>query len=146
MMKEVSPDEESPAGKINSEDEPPKRKMPYRNLMTELTLEDMSNPGVHKLMLAENSRLESELFKSEAIIISHHELRVTHAEVKGELDKFKGMNRYLDTLYSAGLGIGTALAGISISIEPFVVAFAVACLGIAIAGISVAARMKRYEN
>ncbi len=146
-MNDIARDEESPAAKDSSEVEySPKRKMPYKNLGTDLTLEDMSNPGVHKLMLAENSRLETELFKNEVVISSHYELKVEHAKVTAELKSIKQADKFVDTLYSAGIGAGTALAGIAISIQPIGVAISVALIGIAVSGIAVLARIKRYEN
>lgn len=146
-MKDVARDEESPKLEASNEGNyQPKRKRPYQNLGTDLTLEDMTNPGVHKLLLAENSRLETENYEYKVECDGHGKIVIEHAQRGVELEHLKKSNKFVDTLYSAGLGAGTCLAGIAISIEPLGLQIAVAFIGIGVAGIAVVARVKRNED
>ncbi|MEX3022536.1 hypothetical protein AB4K05_23445 [Kluyvera sp. STS39-E] len=116
---EVAPDEELPESVSPEEaagNYQPKPKRPYDKILTDLSVEDLQSPGVYKLILAKSSELECENFELKKNDSIHRKLEVQHATVSAELNQLKASKKAIELLYSASLGTGTCLVGLSFSI------------------------------
>lgn len=88
-------------------------KRPYSKLAVELTDDDLQSPGVQKLLLAEISRLEHHSsnyeFCKDALSIANQKCAV--------LEEKQRTSVLLEVLYSAGLGVGATLVGLTPSVK-----------------------------
>ena len=142
-MENIASDEESPKQSNGTDGNyAPKLKRPYDKLITDLNDDDLKSPGVHKLILSKNSELEVEIYDLKEGDKKHRALEIEHAKVSALLDNIKKTNIYMDTLYSAGLGGGTGLIGLAVSVTPLTVSFAVGATGLLLSVFSVIARIK----
>ncbi|HBT2412769.1 TPA: hypothetical protein MA481_005503, partial [Klebsiella pneumoniae subsp. pneumoniae] len=116
---ELAADEELPATTLpedNAGNYQPKPKRPYDKILTDLSEEDLQSPGVYKLILAKSSELEFENYELKKNDSDHRKLEVKHATVSAELAQLKSSKKAIELLYSASLGTGTCLVGLSFSI------------------------------
>ncbi len=84
----------------------------FSKLATELSDEDLSSPGVQKMLLAEISRLESAALYSEEFKGKFHKADKECAVLKEKEKTFI----FSEILYSVSLTLGAALIGIAPSI------------------------------
>jgi hypothetical protein len=85
----------------------------FSKLATELTDDELSSPGVQKMLLAEISRLESAVTYSEAYKDKYH-IADKDREVLKEKEK---TFIFSEILYSVSLTLGAALIGLTPSIK-----------------------------
>ncbi len=141
---EVAADEELPDTTLpeqNAGNYQPKPKRPYDKILTDLSEEDLQSPGVYKLILAKSSELEFENYELKKNDESHRKLEVKHATVSAELAQLKSSKRAIELLYSASLGTGTCLVGLSFSISSAgstLGGWVVGGVGVALSGVAIA--------
>jgi hypothetical protein len=114
-------------------------KKPYSKLAVELTGEDLKSPGVQKLLLAEISRLE------------HHSLKydfckdeLSSAKQKcAVLEEKQKTHALLEVLYTAGLGVGAVLIGLTPSVKESTFSpLVVLGLGVILILVAIAAKLR----
>lgn len=116
---EVEADEELPPATTTENQTgnyQPKPKRPYDKILTDLSEEDLKSPGVYKLILAKSSELEYENYELKKNDSRYRQLEITHASISAELSQLKSSKKTTEILYSASLGTGTCLVGLSFSI------------------------------
>lgn len=140
---EVAADEELPDTILpedNAGNYQPKPKRPYDKILTDLSEEDLQSPGVYKLILAKSSELEFENYELKKNDDKHRKLEVMHATVSAELAQLKSSKKAIELLYSASLGTGTCLVGLSFSIYSAgssLGGWVVGGVGIALSGVAI---------
>lgn len=85
----------------------------FSKLATELTDEELSSPGVQKMLLAEISRLESAVIYSESFKDKYHVADKDREVLKQKEKTFI----FSEILYSVSLTLGAALIGLTPSIK-----------------------------
>ena len=88
-------------------------KKPFSKLAVELTDEDLKSSGVQKLLLAEISRLEHHASKYDY----YRDELATAKQKCAVLEEKYEKHALLEVLYSAGLGVGAVLIGLTPSIN-----------------------------
>ncbi|WP_323094117.1 hypothetical protein [Klebsiella variicola] len=140
---ELAADEELPATTLpedNAGNYQPKQKRPYDKILTDISEEDLQSPGVYKLILAKSSELEFENYELKKNDSDHRKLEVKHATVSAELAQLKSSKKAIELLYSASLGTGTCLVGLSFSIYSAgsnLGGWVVGGVGIALSGVAI---------
>lgn len=140
----IAADEESPAKALevsNDGNYQPKPKRPYDKILTDLSEEDLKSPGVYKLILAKSSELEYENYELKKNDSKYRDLEVKHASVTAELSQLKLAKKSTELLFSACLGTGTCLVGLSFSIQTAsnpLGAYLVGGIGVVLTGVSIA--------
>ncbi|MRS89144.1 hypothetical protein GJV04_03695 [Enterobacteriaceae bacterium RIT714] len=141
---EVAADEESPPKALTGSNDgnyQPKPKRPYDKILTDLSEEDLKSPGVHKLILAKSSELEYENYELKKSDSKHRDLEVKYASLTAELSQLKIAKKSIELLFSACLGTGTCLVGLSFSIYAAsnpLGGYLVGGIGVALSGVSIA--------
>lgn len=149
---EVAPDEELPVTiplENKAGNYQPKPKRPYDKILTDLSEEDLQSPGVYKLILAKSSELEFENYELKKNDMKHRQLEITHASLSSELTQLKSSKKAIELLYSASLGTGTCLVGLSFSIYATgssLGGWVVAGIGVVLSGVSIAATFMDKNN
>ncbi|MDY4374013.1 hypothetical protein [Pectobacterium carotovorum] len=149
---EVAADEELPTKNAegnNGGNYQPKPKRPYDKILTDLSEEDLRSPGVYKLILAKSSELEYENYELKKNDNKYRELEVKHASVAAELSHLKSGKKSIELLFSACLGTGTCLIGLSLSIYSATAplgGYVIAGIGIALTGFSIAVTLLGKKN
>jgi hypothetical protein len=85
----------------------------FSKLATELTDDELSSPGVQKMLLAEISRLESAVMYSESYKDRYHNADKDREVLKEKEKTFI----FSEILYSVSLTLGAALIGLTPSIK-----------------------------
>ena len=86
---------------------------PYSKIAVELTDEDLKSPGVQKLLLAEISRLEHHSLKYE---FCKDELSSANQKC-AVLEEKQKKHTFTEVLYTAGLGVGATMIGLTPSVK-----------------------------
>jgi len=112
----------------------------FSKLATELTDEELSSPGVQKMLLAEINRLESQALHSESYRDKYHIADKESAVLKEKEKTFI----FSEILYSVSLTLGAALIGLTPSIKDSDISPALICgIGVLLVAGSVIAKVFR---
>jgi len=81
----------------------------FRSLTRELSDSDMNNPGVQKMLLADNERLENDNANLKGYIERYHEADKRSAILEEKVRT----NKSIDVICGAGMAIGGVIIGLS---------------------------------
>lgn len=90
-----------------------KTRKSFSKIGIELSEDDLKNQGVQKLLLAEISNLEQEVFKLESFKDQFHEVDKSNEVLKEKQKTFL----FAEILYSVGLTVGSLLIGLTPSMK-----------------------------
>jgi len=90
-----------------------KTRKSFSKIGIELSEDDLKNPGVQKLLLAEISNLEQEVFKLESFKDQFHEVDKSREVLKEKQKTFL----FAEILYSVSLTVGSLLIGLTPSLK-----------------------------
>lgn len=88
---------------------PSGRRQAFRDVRRQLTDDDLQSPGVHKLILDELERAETECDQYRAYLERYHEADRKAAVLEEKLRP----SRAVDVLFGVGVGVGSAIMGLA---------------------------------
>jgi hypothetical protein len=132
------PDSEEPLVPGDQGSEVAKVRRPFSKIAFELDENDLSSKGVQKLLLAEISRLETEVSRLGHIEKKFHECDKELTKLKGKAQK----SATLELLYSVSIAIGSVFIGFLPAVADKKILFALGISSTALFALSVFAKWK----